>query len=117
MLYVRRHIQHEIVILKVLTAVLSEHEHVFTDGNAASHNTAFSRERDVAEQSDAALRATRWASLPDGKRRCCAEVLVYPNVEPRFIVGVICKDQLLAKRIRPQCQRGIRVVIDNTLFY
>lgn len=115
MLYVRRHIQHEIVILKVSAAVLEHHQHVFCDGNAACRITQFATTRQIVEASDTALRAPRWSEVPDGRRRRCAEVLVYPAVEPRFIEAAICSNQNLANAIRAGCP--VPIVIDTAAFY
>lgn len=115
MLFVRQNIQHELVILKVTPAVLQRHQHVYSDGNAACLNTQFSADPHVVAASDTALRAVRWSDVPDGKRRRCAEVLVHPTVEPRFIVGAICSNQNLVNDIRPHCP--VPIVIDAAVFY
>lgn len=115
MLYVRRHLQHELVILKVSADVLRYHQHVFSDGNAACHNTQFSTDRQIVAPSDTALRALRWSEVPDGKRRRCAEVLVFPTVEARFIITAICSNQNLANTIRAACP--VPIVIDTAAFY
>jgi hypothetical protein len=115
MLFVRKHLQHELVILKVSLDVLSDHQHVFSDGNAAALKTLFSADRQIVDASDAALRAVYWSDVPDGRRRRCAEVLVYPTVEARFIVGAICSNQNLANAIRGVCP--VPIVIDTAAYY
>ncbi len=115
MLYVRRHLQHELVILKVSSDVLHQHEYVFSDGNAACHNTQFSTDRQIVAPSDTALRAVCWSEVPDGKRRRSAEVLVFPTVEARFIVTVICSNQNLANVICGTCP--VPIVTDTAAFY
>jgi hypothetical protein len=115
MLYVRRHLQHELVILKVSPDVLRQHEHVFSDGNAACLNTKFSADREIVAQSDTALCASIWSAVQDGKRRCCAEVLVFPMVKVRFITAAICSNKNLVNAIRGICP--VPIVIDITVFY
>lgn len=116
MLYVRRNLQHELVILKISAGILNKHQHVFTDGNAASRGTKFSADNNkVTADSNAALRATRWTDIPDGKRRRCAEVLVYPAVEPQFIINAICSNEHLRNMIKSK--HNIPVVIDRHLFF
>lgn len=99
MLFVRRCIQHELVILVISHEVLHESQHVFTDGNAASRETRFSSSIDVVATSLEALYAGYWANCVDGKRRRCAELLVYKKVHPRYIVGAICSNNTLAHEI------------------
>jgi hypothetical protein len=99
MLYRRREIQADIFILVISTQVLDHHQHVFTDGNAASRDTFFSASRDVINNSIDVLHAKHWNDFEDGKRKRCAEVLVYPLVEPEFIDHIICYDSAAQKYI------------------
>lgn len=99
MLFVRRCLQHEIVILKISPGVLLEGQHVFSDGNAASRETRFSTNSDIVTESLDALKAKYWANCIDGKRRRCAELLVYPKVQPVHILGAICSNNALAEEI------------------
>jgi len=115
MLSRRKDLQHELVILKVSKDVLLEYEHLFTDGNAASANTKFSTDYSVVEPSKTALQSNYWAGEMDGKRRRCAVVLVFPTVEPRFIVSAICNSQTLVSTIQSMCP--VPAVIDSTVFY
>jgi len=66
MLYVRKHLQHEIVILFISPTVLDNGQHVFTDGNAAAGATQFSRNRSVVAESETVLLAPRWVNSPMG---------------------------------------------------
>jgi hypothetical protein len=115
MLYVRRHLQHEIVILKVSETILRRRQHLFTDGNAASKDTVFSADRAIVDPSDEALRAVRWADVPDGKRRRCAEVLVYPSIESDFIICAICSNQNLVNELADPLD--LPIVVDPEVFY
>ena len=115
MLYVKRKLQHELIILKVSADVLCQHQYVISDGNAASRTTQFSVDRQITAASDVALRATYWNEVPDGKRRRSAEVLVYPIVEARFIVAAICNNQDVINTIRDVCP--VPIVIDKTMYY
>ena len=115
MLYVRRHLQHEIVILKISETILRHRQHLFTDGNAASKDTVFSADRAIVDPSDEALRAIQWAKVPDGKRRRCAEVLVYPSIEPDFVICAICSNQNLVNELADHLD--LPIVVDPEVFY
>lgn len=99
MLYRRRELQQRIVILKISPSVLCESQHVFCDGNAACHNTRFSEDPEIVSSALDALRADYWNTVPDGRRRRCAEVLICPRVSPVHIVAALCNNRALADEI------------------
>lgn len=115
MLFVRRNLQHEIVILKISREILQDGEHVFTDGNAASRDTRFSSDSNVIADSLAALNAEYWANCPDGKRRRCAELLVYPRVQPAYILSAICSNYTLAREI--SSDTDLQVEVNPSMFF
>lgn len=91
MLYRRREIQQNLVILGINPMVIFEANTIFSDGNAASQETKF--------YSDAVrlgnlpwniINASSWSEFPDGRRSKCAEVLVYPKIEAKSILIVLC---------------------------
>jgi hypothetical protein len=91
MLYVRRHLQNEICLVEVFLSALLENEYLISDGNAASHFTNF---YNSLTQLDLlpwdVLNAKYWADIQDGKRKKCAEVLVYPKITPQHIGTIHC---------------------------
>lgn len=115
MLFVRRNLQHEIVILKISPKVLQTGEHLFSDGNAASRETRFSPNSNIVAGSLDALNSAYWANCIDGKRRRCAELLVYPSVEPEHIVSAICSNKGLADEIA--VISGIQVEVDPSMYF
>lgn len=91
MFWARREETNELCVLRISLSVLLHMECVFTDGNAASGSTQFFDAEGCLEHVPwGVLRASRWTSFPDGKRKRCAEVLVYPCVPPAFIEAVFC---------------------------
>ena len=110
MLFVRRNLQREIVILKISPRVLHDGQHVFSDGNAASRQTMFSSDSNVVFDSLTALNAEYWANCTDGKRRRCAELLVYPKVQPVHILSAICNNNALAREIAMVTNLHIEVI-------
>lgn len=115
MLYVRRNIQHEIVILRISPEVLHDGQHVFADGNAASRETKFSPNSNIVADSIDAINAEYWANCVDGKRRRCAELLVSPKVRPTHILSAICNNIALAKKITTDTD--LQVEVDSSYFF
>lgn len=110
MLSARRSLQHEIVLLKISPDVLRDGQHVFTDGNAACHRTRFSSNSNVVENSIDVLTAKTWFDHIDGKRRRCAELLVYPKVRPVHILSAICNNYTLAEKLALKTNLQIEVI-------
>ncbi len=115
MLYRRKEIQDNIIMLAVSTQVLSNHPHLFTDGNAASNATLFSDDENVLSGSRDVLRATFWSDYEDGKRRRCAEVLVYSHVESSFIEMIACSNTVTQAQIATLTR--IHSVVDRGLYF
>ena len=91
MLYVKKEIHEELCLLEISLEVLSSHAFVFTDGNAAARDTNFFRNvNDLKRLPWNVLNAAYWNDFPDGKRKRCAEVLIYPLIEPNYILKVHC---------------------------
>lgn len=116
MLFVRRHQQRDLVVLRVsVNAVKSAGQALFTDGNAASRATRFSTGFEVVEAATPVLEASYWSDFADGRRRRCAEALVMHRVEPHFIEGVACNNLALARHLQQQCGQAVQV--DTSLFF
>ena len=91
MLYALREQQNDLCLLEVLLDVVGDNEFVISDGNVASRDTKFSSSiRSLDALPWDILNARFWADFPDGKRKRCAEVLVYPEVQPMYIGVIHC---------------------------
>lgn len=115
MLYKRRELRMELVILAVPLVKAQEHVYIFTDGNAASGSTVFSLDMETSKTSDAVLKAGYWSELPDGKRRRCAEVLVHEQVPMADITHAYCR--CTATCAAAQAILDCPVTIDASMFY
>lgn len=115
MLYVRRSHQDELAILVVSKTVLTEGNHVYADGNAASAATAFANHRGNLEAALEVLKAEYWSNFPDGRRRRCAEVLVHPQIAPKYITRGICRNPNLAAHIQNMC--SLPISVDRSMFF
>ena len=91
MLYLRRDRQSELCLIEVGIDSLVDVDYLITDGNAASRDTLFFRScRDLDKLPWDVLNGQYWADREDGKRKMCAEVLVWPRVDRDFIKQVHC---------------------------
>lgn len=91
MLYVRRQLRNALLIIEVQPSVLFDSEYLISDGNAASRITTFYRSiEDIDKLPWDVLKANYWTDYEDGKRKMCAELLVFPKIEPQHISVVHC---------------------------
>lgn len=104
MLYARRQLQSDLVVLCVDRRLLKEPGVVFTDGNAASSATRFFYNLgDLKELDWDCLEADYWNDFDDGKRTRCAEVLVpgsvpLSRVERAVVSNEPLRDELTSLR-------------------
>jgi hypothetical protein len=115
MLYKRKDFRNSLTILCFERDHLAQYDHVFTDGNAASTTTRFSRDFSVVEESSEALAAHQWSELTDGKRRRCAEMLVYRRIPPRLISKAYCFGDPPRAQLADALQSD--VIVDRGMFY
>ena len=115
MLYVRRHLQDELCLVEVSLSVMFENEYLITDGNAASRDTKFFNS---VNHIDAlpwdVLHGRFWPDYDDGKRKMCAEVLVYPKVTPNHIGAVHCYER---HTLNALASCGRKVELSRNLFF
>lgn len=89
MLFCLRRLNPTLCLVAIHPDVMLDNEFAISDGNAASLGTRFyDKLSDLRFLDWEALNREYWNSVPDGKRKRCAEVLVYPRVDSRYILGV-----------------------------
>lgn len=89
MLYVRRNLKAHLCLLEIDLSVLFDSEYLITDGNAASRITKFYNSVEYIDELPwTVLNSGYWPDHDDGKRKMCAEVLVYPKIDPIYITGL-----------------------------
>ena len=96
----RRNRQEELFFIDVSPDVLCDpdNEFAFTDGNAASSQTQFFRSlHHLGKVPWDVIQAEYWSDYPDGRRRRCAEFLVYPSVTPRYFSRLVVASPNAAK--------------------
>ncbi len=101
MLYKRKNIQEELLILLIDAEIIKDEKTIFTDGNAANSVTKFYKGVENLEKLpfDIILETRFWSDFTDGKRIVCAEVLAYPNVPSEKIFGIICPNQAMLNHV------------------
>lgn len=115
MLYVKRDIQHELCLIEISLKALLKHDFIFTDGNAAAHNTNFYNTTDnLIKLPWDVLNSSFWNGIPDGKRKRCCEVLVYPLIEPNHIIKIHCYSE---DTLRYLAKFNVPVQISHDLFF
>lgn len=91
MLFVRQKIQDDLCLIEISLTSLLHSDFVFTDGNAASRNTAFfNSANDLRLLPWEVIKAPYWSGFADGKRKKCSELLIYPLIQPECIVEIHC---------------------------
>lgn len=94
MLYVRKNIQNDIIILAIDRILLFEKNTVFTDGNAAANSTSFYKNtEDLKNLNWDCINAAYWNEIPDGKRLRCSEILIYPDIPTKAIQKIFCNNE------------------------
>jgi hypothetical protein len=118
MLYSRKHVQNELVILCVDRTILKDNV-VFSDGNAASGTTKFyTRLEDLTKINWKVVRANYWNGFEDGKRIRCSEVLKRDAIGVNSILKIVCFDQKsldYVKNINSNCD--IPTEINKNYFF
>jgi tetratricopeptide (TPR) repeat protein len=90
MLYKRKNIQSEIIILCVDRNLLQANLK-FTDGNAASSSTKFySNIKDLEKLNWSIINSEYWSDFIDGKRIRCSEILIPNEVKTGSIKKIFC---------------------------
>jgi hypothetical protein len=93
MLYVRRNIQNEVVILVLRKELILKNKSIFTDGNASCTTTKFYNKIENLNKLDwTCLNDSNWNEHEDGRRKRMAEVLVPNYVSVDNIEAIICNN-------------------------
>lgn len=91
MLYVLRHLQSDLCLVEVSLSALLDSEYLITDGNAACRDTQFFNTVNYLSSLPwDVLNSRFWKDHDDGKRKMCAEVLIYPKITPKYIDVIHC---------------------------
>ncbi|QSV46651.1 DUF4433 domain-containing protein [Geobacter benzoatilyticus] len=115
MLYVRKEMQEKICILEVSVSILEENEYLFTDGNAAAHDTQFFCNLDQLHLLPwDVLKSKFWNDFTDGKRKRCAEFLIFPSISAEYIMRMHFINDRASSQVR---SFGLPRKISPTIFF
>jgi len=115
MLFVRKHLQHEICMIEVDLSVLISREYVLSDGNAAARLTKFYKNIEFLDKLPwDVIHTDFWSDIDDGKRKMCSEVLVYPKVDVKYIKALHCSTKSLLPRLK---ETGLPAFYTQELFF
>lgn len=102
MLFKRRELQNNIVILGLSRNLIKEKDTIFTDGNAASEDTKFYHGIEELDYLPwGIIESEYWTDYEDGKRIKCAETLVYKQIDKSAIHRVYCRTPDQYHRVVP----------------
>src|SRR5690606_35259885 len=91
MLYRRKQIQDNIVILAIDRRVIYQDKSIFSDGNAASDSTKFFNNlSDLIRLNWHCIKNEYWNDYDDGKRIKCAETLTHPRIPVKYVKKIHC---------------------------
>jgi hypothetical protein len=94
----RRELQKDIVFFDISLNAVCEHdvEFAFTDGNAGSAETCFYKSLYKLNKIPwEVIAAKYWTDIPGGKRKRCAEFLIYPTIKIIHFKKIIVFDKSL----------------------
>jgi hypothetical protein len=111
----RRDAIDDLAIAVIDPLICEAQECIFTDGNAASAKTSFSKTPEIVLSSLDVLQSKFWLNYPDGKRRVCSEVLVHGDIPSGFIKYLICGTAKAADKARETTDR--QVIISDRFFF
>jgi len=115
MLYSIHNKQSELCLIEVSLSVMFESEYLITDGNAASVKTQiFKSVKDINELPWDVLNSRYWDDHDEGKRKMCAEVLIYPQVKLKHIGVIHCSSKTTLNTLE-NC--GHEVKLSDNLFF
>lgn len=120
MLFKRREMQDEIVILALDRNLIYQSTSLFTDGNAASKDTKFFNElKNLNQLNWQCLNNEFWNDYPDGKRIKCAEVLVYSKIEYESIRKIFTRNKATKQFVEQKDPMpfGIPVEVTNSFYF
>ncbi len=118
MLYVRKHLSNEIVILQLSKELLRTSGTLFTDGNASSDGTHFYKDlRELKYLDWDCLQANFYLDIEDGKRKRMAEVLVPNNVSSQAIESILVTNSFTKQKVDTITRKTIPCYVEKSHFF
>lgn len=119
-LYARKHLQEELVCIKVDPHIIFDTSvlFAFSDGNIAGQNTCYYNSlQDISLLPWDVIRAKYWTDFEDGKRKRNAEFLVYPFIAPKHFLGICANSQQSAEKAQCIVGDDAEILVDKKCFF
>ena len=119
MLYALREFQDEIIFIGTDAQLLLHPNTIFSDGNAASDDTAFYKETSMLDNlAWNIINAVYWNNYDDGRRIKCAEILAPERVDTQYIIKIFCYNNILLNTVQNLLSQKFHVATEiNTGLY
>ncbi len=115
MLYTKKDMNNELCLIEISLASITYGNFIFTDGNAASSQTQFfDNIKNLSELPWEVLKSKYWSDLEDGKRKRCAEVMIFESIKPEYIQKIHCSSNETLQHIS---KFNVKAVITPELFF
>lgn len=120
MLYRRKQIQDNIVIVAIDRRVVYHEKSIFSDGNAASDSTLFFNDISYLNRLNwQCIRNDYWNNYVDGKRMKCAESLARPKIPIKYVKKIHC-NSIQTKNIVDKIvgyDKSFRIELNSKYFF
>ncbi|WP_394151530.1 DUF4433 domain-containing protein [Vibrio maritimus] len=119
MLFVKKDMNFHLCILELSTDAINDSQFLLTDGNAAANETHFyNQTSELTKLPWDVLNAEYWSDYEDGKRKKCAEVLIYPSIDRKHIKAVHCSNYTAKRMVEKNAQNSlVPVKVSPELFF
>lgn len=118
MLYYRKDMQDDIVILVLKRELMLSKKCLFTDGNASADHTKFANELEDLHFIDwKCIHGKYWNDFADGKRKKMAEVLVPDMVSIENIEGILCNNGITQAKIDEMTNKEIISTVKPDFYF
>jgi hypothetical protein len=118
MLYKRKEIQDDIIILAFEKSLIELNGAIFTDGNASSCYSTFYKDIVNLNRLDwNCLSDWSWCNHPDGKRTRMAEVLVPSHVSIDRLQSVICNSITTYINLLEVCPSDTEIILEQKFYF
>ena len=131
MLYKRHNLQDNLLIILISSEWLNSPNTLYSDGNLGSPKSKlFSGSEQFKFVDWDLLQSDSWNNPDEDikkeqRRKMCAEVLIYPKIEPTEILKIVCNNietkekavNIIKGKSFEDSRKDIQVIIDNRMFF
>ena len=116
MLFLRKILSDDLIIIGVSSDTMLYDTCLFTDGNAASRLTSiYENLTNLSKLDWGCIKGEYWTDFQDGKRKKCSEVLILDQIPIDRINRIITNNQNMEIQVQSICQ--LKTVIDQSYYF